>query len=76
MVTNDATTSLLNGRSDRQEIAVTAVENECESLVCNAEATSGSCDAAAGFLERFANETSFVAKYLSIERKVRWYRLW
>lgn len=47
MVTNDATTSLLNGRSDRQEIAVTAVENECESLVCYAEATSGSGDAAA-----------------------------
>jgi hypothetical protein len=67
MVTNDATASLLNGRSDRQEVAVTAVENECESLVCNAEATSGSCDAAAGFLERFANQASFVAKHFSVE---------
>ena len=47
MVTNDATASLLNGRSDRQEIAVTAVKNERKSLVRHTEQTCRTCDAAA-----------------------------
>ncbi len=69
MVTNDAPTPFLNGRSDRREIAVTAVENESESLVGYTKKASSSCDAATGLFERSANECSFVAKYFSVKRK-------
>jgi len=70
MVTNDAAASALHGRSNCLEIAVTAVQNEGESLVRYAEKTSGACDAAAGLFKGATNQVSFIAQYFSVERKV------
>lgn len=67
MITDDASSSFLDWRTNRQEIAVTAVENEGEALVRNAEESCGSRDAAAGIFECFADQTAFIAEYFSVE---------
>lgn len=69
MITDDASSSFLDGCTNRQEITVTTVENEGEALVRNAEETCGSGDAPAGIFECFADQTAFIAEDFRVERE-------
>ena len=67
MITDDASSSFLDWCTNRQEITMTAVENEREALVRNAEETCGSRDAAAGIFECFADQAAFIPEDFGVE---------
>ena len=66
MVSNNASTPAFDRRANRKQIAVPAVENEGETLMCNSEETCSSRDAAARLFEGAADQVTFVSKHFRV----------
>ncbi len=72
VVADDAATPFLDWRSNGQQIAVTSVQDEGETLVRDAKEAGGAGDAAAGIFERFADQAAFVTEHFGVERESLW----
>lgn len=66
-MTNDASPSFLDRSSDRQEIAMPAIQDKRETLVRDAEHARSAGNASARILERFSYQVAFVTKDFSVQ---------